>query len=118
MTLYTGETGYQKCDPDVLVQVYPGVFVVHIVVCCFSLSVYVMYDNALHAAAAAASINWVATYLEKSGNLIFIREKSEKLGKVRDCGLPVLWYRSCDSYEINVTRVLLSEVDMHKMDCK
>jgi len=46
-------------------------------------------------------------------------------GKVREirksqgsCGLPVLWYLSCNSHKINITRVLLSKVDMQKMDCK
>ena len=47
------------------------------------------------------------------------REKSGELGKTRgNSGLPVVCYCSCDSHEINITWVLLSNVDMHKMDCQ
>jgi len=35
-----------------------------------------------------------------------------------NCGLPVVCYYSCNSHKMNVTQVLLSKVDMHKMDRK
>jgi len=35
-----------------------------------------------------------------------------------NCDLPVVCYHSCDSHKINRTWVLLSKIDMHKMDCK
>jgi len=47
-----------------------------------------------------------------------VREIKIRQGKVGKCGLPVVCYHSCDSYKINITRVLLSKVDMHKMDCQ
>ena len=54
-----------------------------------------------------------------------VREFHIGQGKVRvirksrgNCGLPVIWYRSCNSHKINITWILLSRVDMHKMDCK
>jgi len=46
-----------------------------------------------------------------------VREKSEIKKSQENCGLPAVCYSSCDSHEINITLVLLSKVDMHKMDC-
>jgi len=43
-------------------------------------------------------------HLEKSGNLTSVREKSGKLGKLREI-VVCMWCCSCDSYRINITRV-------------
>ena len=57
--------------------------------------------------------------LEKSGNLTLGQGKVREFKLSRgNCALPELCCRSCDGYKINVTSVLLSKVDMHKMDCK
>jgi len=69
----------------------------------------------LNVLTASELISRVGGHLEKSGNLTLVREKSGKLGKVGNCGLPAMCYRSCDSHKINITRVLLSRVDMPKM---
>ena len=47
--------------------------------------------------------------LEKSGRLILVREWSLSRG---NCGLPVVCYHSSRSHRINITRVLLSKVDV------
>jgi len=55
----------------------------------------------------------MATHLEnpeRSGNLTTVWEI-----KKSDCGLPVACYCSFDKNEINITSVLLSKVDIHKM---
>ena len=45
-----------------------------------------------------------------------------KVGEIRKsrghCGSTVMCYRSCDNHQINVTRVLLSKVDIQKIDCQ
>jgi len=53
----------------------------------------------------------MTTHLKSEGILHWLGENQGKYG------LPVMFYRSCDSHKINITRVLLSKVDMHKMDC-
>ena len=45
-----------------------------------------------------------------------IRER--KVCEVVVCLCTVLCYHSCYCHKINLTRVLLSKVDMHKMDCQ
>jgi len=52
------------------------------------------------------------------GNLTLVRDVREIWKSQGNCGLPVVFYHSCDSHKINITRVLLCEVDVHKMDCK
>jgi len=52
-------------------------------------------------------------------HLLFTRQGNvgEIMKSHGNCGLPVMCYRSCDSHKINITWVLLSKVDMHKMYC-
>jgi len=45
-----------------------------------------------------------------------VRESDTGRGKVWEIVLPVVCYHSFDSHEINLTRVLLSKVDMHNLD--
>jgi len=47
-----------------------------------------------------------------------IREFGIVRGSQGNYGLPVAYYRSFNSPEIIITQVLLSKVDMFKMDCK
>ena len=49
----------------------------------------------------------------------YVREFDIGQGKVREI-VVCLWCATADaiSHKINITRVLLSKVDMHKMDCQ
>jgi len=75
-------------------------------VCCVALR-FLYYCPLL----LTARISTDLENLEKSGNLILLREKSGKLGKFREavvclqcdvvCGM-VWWYHNYDSHEINI----------------
>ena len=85
-----------SCWSSWIVQIAVGPLLNYCILICLSASLhcYLLYRVSIH-----------LQNPEKSGNLTLIRKKS-------GCATAV------DSHKINITWVLLSKVDMHKMDCK